>query len=252
VELEAFPDVEARTRWREIMTQVRNKRIDKYREKMLGKPSLWMVWRAELPQGQEIRKAGLERLRIWASFLDPDTRHTRHIARLALALYDGLAAGGLVPPLTLEHGREILHGAALLHDTGRAKREKEHHKISSQWIGKLAPPLGWSSDDLKLVAAVARFHRGALPQARHKEISALTLEQRKSAVQLTAILRLATGFDSDHSGTIHEIRVQPEDGYLAVYAKGYLPRSPMAEEIAAARHLLEVVYRCPVMVKPWK
>jgi CHAD domain-containing protein len=252
VELGAFPDVEARTRWREIMAQARNKRIDKYREKMVGNRSLWMVWRAELPQGQEIRKAGLERLRIWASFLDPDTRHTRHIARLALALYDGLAAGGLGPPLTMEHGREIMQAAAFLHDAGRAKREKGHHKTSGRWIDKLAPPLGWSAEELKVVAAVARFHRGALPQARHREISLLNPEQRKIAIHLSAILRLANGLDWDRSGTIREIRVQPQDGFVAVYAKGYSPRIPMAERIAAARHLLEVVYRCPVTVKPWK
>lgn len=80
----------------------------------------------------------------------------------------------------------------------------------------------------------------------------LNPELRKNAIHLSAIFRLANGFDCDRSGTIQEVRIQPEKGYLAVYAKGYLPRSTMAEDIAAARHLLEVVYRRPVMVKSWK
>jgi hypothetical protein len=39
---------------------------------------------------------------------------------------------------------------------------------------------------------------------------------------------------------------------LLIAAQGYSPRDNQAEAIAAARHLLETVYRRPVMVKPMK
>jgi hypothetical protein len=35
-----------------------------------------------------------------------------------------------------------------------------------------------------------------------------------------------------------------------VAAQGYSPRDRIAENIAGARHLLELVYRRPVIVKP--
>jgi len=43
--------------------------------------------------------------------------------------------------------------------------------------------------------------------------------------------------------------VREEEGFLLVSAKGYSFRHRMAERVAAARHLLEVFYRRPVMVK---
>jgi hypothetical protein len=38
--------------------------------------------------------------------------------------------------------------------------------------------------------------------------------------------------------------------FIAVQAEGYSPLDAIAERIAAARHLLEIVYRRPVLVKP--
>ncbi len=42
------------------------------------------------------------------------------------------------------------------------------------------------------------------------------------------------------------------DKMLLIAAQGYSSRDNQAEAIAAARHLLETVYRCPVMIKPMK
>jgi len=47
----AFPDAAAHSRWHARIIQERTSRIDKYKDKMTGKDSLWQVWRAELPQG---------------------------------------------------------------------------------------------------------------------------------------------------------------------------------------------------------
>jgi CHAD domain-containing protein len=48
VEIMAFPDVESRNRWREKLNHERNRRVERYREMMIGKESLWRVWRAAL------------------------------------------------------------------------------------------------------------------------------------------------------------------------------------------------------------
>ena len=61
---------------------------------MLGKNSLWHVWRAELPTGPLLEKAAMEKLRTWASFLDPDPRHSARVTRIALQLYDALSQDG--------------------------------------------------------------------------------------------------------------------------------------------------------------
>jgi exopolyphosphatase/guanosine-5'-triphosphate,3'-diphosphate pyrophosphatase len=199
-----------------------------------------------------VRKAGLERLRIWASFLDPDVPHSRHVAQLALKIYDGLELCLFRQAGNQEGAREILRAAALMHEVGRGKSEKGHHKKSYEKIAQLDPLLGWSSEELALVAAVTRYHRGALPQVRHRAITALPRDRRKIALHLAAVLRLANAFDPDPGSVIPQIRVQRKDGFILINAKGYMPRSAVAEQLAAARHLLELVCNRPIIIRPLK
>ena len=251
-QLHAFPDPKTRQHWRLIITEARNKRIQKYRQKMVGRKSLWTLWRAELPKGPAVRMAGLERLRTWAAFLDPDTVHSRHVARLALKIYDGLESLHLVAGGCNESSREILRAAALTHNVGRGKSKGSHPKKSYKRIAALPPPLGWSSDELSLVAAVARYHRGDLPQSTQIPLANVPLDRRKTAVQLAAVLRLANAFDCDATHVITDLQVQALDEVLRINAKGYLPRSKMAEHLAAARYLLEVVCNRPILIRRQK
>jgi CHAD domain-containing protein len=244
--IKALPDNETRARWHSRIVEERVRRIEKYREKMLGQTSLWQTWRAELPVGKQIESAALSRLKRWASFLDPDFRHSMRVARLALQLYDGLQR-----PANSEQ-RSILQVAALLHDVGRSKDEKGHHKATYNLIRRLTPPLSWSQEKIRLAAIVARYHRGALPGARQKTLAGLAPGHRQAAVQLAGILRLANAFDSERNGQVQRLEVSQQNGFFLIAAQGYSARDRTAEKVAAARHLLEVAYRRPVMVKPLK
>jgi len=248
--LNAFPDAEAKLRWHARIVEEREKRIAKYRQKMVGPSSLWQLWRKGLPQGKQVAAVGLRRLELWASLLDPDFRHSRHVSRLALQLYDGLLAQKRITALPSGNPRGVLRLAALLHDVGRSKGEKGHHKDSYRLIRRLAPPLGWSQQDLGLAAVVARYHRGALPQGSQKALRALSPERKQQVLQLAGILRLANAFDSKGDGRILGLEVQGHNGYPVIAAQGYSPRDRQAEAIAAARHLLESVCRVPILVKP--
>ncbi len=248
VQASVFPDAEARARWQQRIHDERVQRIEAYGKKMIGKGSLWQIWRAELPSGNQIKSAALLRLRLWASLLDPDFKHSTHVSRLSLQLYDGLAANGGSPG---RHPREraILGVAALVHDVGRSKDEKGHHKTSHRMIRRLAPPLGWPRQDLLTAGIVARYHRGALPGAGQEAFRSLSSSQRKDIVRLAAILRLANAFDASRDGRIRRLEVKSENGFLQIGAQGYSPGDRTAEAVAAARHLLETVYRRPVMVR---
>jgi exopolyphosphatase/guanosine-5'-triphosphate,3'-diphosphate pyrophosphatase len=250
LQVNAFPDADSRSKWHSRLVEERTCRIEKYRAKMLGKNSLWHVWRAQLPIGAQIESAALSRLKLWASFLDPDFKHSVHVARLALQLYDGLPVKR--PPMDSEppDQRAILQAAALLHDVGRSKKEKNHHKATYNLIRRLTPPLSWTEEKLRWVGIVARYHRGALPRVGQKTLMGLSESQRLSIIKLAGILRLANAFDSDRNGRIQRLEVHEQNAILEIAAQGYSPRDHMAEGIAAARHLLETVYRRPVIVKP--
>jgi exopolyphosphatase/guanosine-5'-triphosphate,3'-diphosphate pyrophosphatase len=248
IEIVAVPDLESRSRWREKVDSERAKRVERYREKMVGKQSLWRVWRAELPSGPQLRVAAMSRLRVWAGFLDPDCLHSQRVAQLALLLYDGLKQAGLLAANPEHDSRAVLYVAALLHDVGKARGDGGHHKDSFRMIRGLAQPLGWSAREMELAAVVARYHRGALPRPRGKTLQRLELPDRRIAVQLAGVLRLANALDL-RNGSEPALQVGIQDRAVMVQAAGYSALGRSAEEVAAARHLLETVLRRPVLVR---
>ena len=265
IEIQAFPDAESRNRWREKLNVERGKRIDRYREKMVGRQSLWRVWRAELPVGPQLRAAAMSRLRVWAGYLDPDFSHSQRVALLALLLYDGLkdaglvakdAAAGSVGALSLDYdSRAVLQAAALMHDVGKAKGQEKHQKKSYRMIRRLARPLGWSAREMEMAAVVARYHRGALPRPRGRSLQVLELQDRPIAVELAGVLRLANALDVRHGrrGDGGEdsprLEVSLQDRVVVVRVPGYSALDGSAESVAAARHLLETVLRRPILVR---
>ncbi len=244
----AFPEIESRVRWHKRIIEERNQRIETYRNKMVGEHSLWPVWRQDLPQGKQVEAVALQRLKLWAGFFDPDFKHSNLVSRLALQLYDGLPAHAEMNGNGSQQ-REILRMAALLHDVGRSKSEKGHHKKSVRLIGKWTVPLGLRSRDLRLASAIARYHRGALPRTGQKTLAGLSAGQRAEVDRLAGILRFANAFDANHRGRIRRVKVESQGQYFRVAAEGYSARDRMADDIAGARHLLELIYRKPILVK---
>ena len=257
VEIMAFPDAESRKRWREKLNVERGKRIERYREKMVGRESLWRVWRAELPVGSQLRRAAMSRLRVWAGYLDPDFSHSERVAQWTLLLYDGLKDAGLVTTGAATQdsdcdSRAVLQAAALMHDVGKAKGAKNHEKNSYRMIRGLARPLGWSAREMELAAVVARYHRGTLPRPGGKSMQLLELPDRPMAMELAGVLRLANALDKGkgrEGENAPRLEVSLQDRFVLVRAAGYSALDRSAEDVAGARHLLETVLRRPVLVR---
>jgi CHAD domain-containing protein/HD superfamily phosphodiesterase len=253
-----FPDEASRKRWHDRIVEEREKRIERYRDKMVGENSLWQVWRAPLPQGKQIQALATQRMKLWANGLDPDFPHSERVASLALQLYDGLLASGWQPSVDSISARSSLLAAALLHDVGKSKGEKGHHKTSLDMIRAHGNPLGWNPADLQRAAIVARFHSGTLPSRKHKTLRDLLPDEQKATIQLAAVLRLANALDASHDGHIRRIQIENvqiknnKNEALIITAEGYSPLGSSAQTIAAERHLLETVLRRPIVLKPMK
>ena len=272
-----FAEEPSRQRWHARIVEERAKRIDEYRERTVGPDSLWSLWRAGLPQGKQIQQIATRRMKLWAKALDPDFPHSERVSRLALELYDGLHAIGLMGMLNgSQNGaatevRSSLYVAALLHDVGKAQGNKGHHKTSLELIKAHGNPLGWKPETIARAAIVARFHAGALPSRSHKALRDLLPDEQRITIQLSAILRLANAMDTAHDGDIRRVKIESvtppkrrTNGFLRkppalgknealiIAAEGYAPGSATAQTIAAERYLLETVLRRPVVVKPMK
>ncbi len=253
-----FRDQDSRRRWHERILSERAKRIEVYRKKMIGPASLWQIWRTALPQGKQIQALATRRMKLWAHGLDPDFAHSERVACLALQLYDGLLASGWQPSADAISARSSLLAAALLHDVGKSKGDKGHHKTSFDMIRAHGNPLGWKPADLQRAALVARFHRGSLPTRKHKDLRDLLPDEQKAIIQLAAILRIANALDAAHDGHIRRIQVENaqiranDNRAVVIAAEGYSHLSASAQTIAAERHLLETVLHRPVIIKPMK
>jgi exopolyphosphatase/guanosine-5'-triphosphate,3'-diphosphate pyrophosphatase len=266
-----FPDEASRKSWHAQILEERTRRINEYREKTVGPDSLWVAWRAGLPQGKQIEATATLRMKLWAKALDPDFAHSERVSRLALDLYDGLVAVGLLQFANANEARSSLQIAALLHDVGKSEGNKGHHKTSFELIRGHSNPLGWRPEYLLRAAIVARFHGGALPSRSHKTLRDLLPDELRITIQLAAILRLANAFDAVHDGHIRRVKIEnsdtgkrrtngflrkpaklPPNQALVIEAEGFVAGSTTAQAVAAERYLLETVLRRPVVVKAMK
>lgn len=237
---------DARKRWELLLEKERTARIERYRETMAGENSLWSEWRTELPRGLAARQASLTRLQAWSSFLDSDLQHNRRVANFAVQIYKGLERLAVLTD-DAKNGCDLLRAAAVVHEVGRAGGNKNHHKKTEKMVGQLDSLVGWTRQDILIMAQVARYHRGALPQI--SRLQGMPAMQRRQVKLLAGILRLANALDAEHSGVIRRITTIKSDGFVVIRAQGLVADSSLAEKIAAARHLLEITCGLPVLVQ---
>jgi exopolyphosphatase / guanosine-5'-triphosphate,3'-diphosphate pyrophosphatase len=129
--------------------------------------------------------------------------HARQVQRLALRLFDAFGARiGCTPD-----ERQTLSDAALLHDVGYHINYDRHHKHSYHLILH-AELLGITPAEQVVIANVARYHRGAPPKKKHRNFSGLDKELRDRILRLSALLRVADGFDRGHVGAVGELGVR--------------------------------------------
>ncbi len=148
-----------------------------------------------------------------------DEPHARHVARLALSLFDQLEELHRLG----EVERRILLGAALLHDIGQYVSYRKHHKHSLYLIihGELSV---FSPVEIPLVALVARYHRRALPKPGHFVWEELDASDRDRVTKLAAILRVADALDREHLQRVDSVvaEVGTDAVTLAVTGRGDL------------------------------
>ncbi|HEY1450510.1 MAG TPA: Ppx/GppA phosphatase family protein [Solirubrobacteraceae bacterium] len=89
-----------------------------------------------------------------------DVAHTRHVAALALGMFDELARLGLHEGDARE--RELLWAASILHDVGMSVDYDDHHKHSRYLILNAGLP-GFTPVEVAIIAQAARYHRKGMP-----------------------------------------------------------------------------------------
>jgi len=129
--------------------------------------------------------------------------HSKHVQKLALQIFDSI--GQRLGCSTED--RKLLADAALLHDIGYHISYDKHNKHSYHLV-EHAELLGMTPADQIIVANVARYHRGAEPKKKHANYGGLDKPMRETIKRLSAILRVADGFDRGHAGAVAEVKAR--------------------------------------------
>jgi exopolyphosphatase/guanosine-5'-triphosphate,3'-diphosphate pyrophosphatase len=163
----------------------------------------------------------------------PSGPHPEHVARLALALYDGLLDAHRLPPAM----RELLQYAALLHDVGSVIGYDLHAEHSGYVIrnGHLR---GLTAEEVAIVAVVARYHGKGRPRKRDAAIAAMAKPARRAVRWLSALLRIAEGLDRSHYQLIRQVRVARRGERWAILLTA---RRDAKLELWAARRRLDLL-----------
>ncbi len=161
---------------------------------------------------------------------ETEPAHPLHVSKLALDLFDSLAAWhGWAEP-----ERGLLECAARLPDIGWAVTAPDgagHHKASARLIREY-PWTGVEPSTVLQLAAIARYHRKALPSVGHRTYTALDEPGRQRVRRLGGILRVADGLDRRHVQAVTRVWIeQRPDAWVL------RPQSPqdIGPEIAAAK-----------------
>lgn len=158
---------------------------------------------------------------------DCDLKHGAHVSRLATRIFDQTRALHCLP----DESRELLHYAALVHESGLHISDRGHHK-HSYYLIRHADLKGFTEDELLIVANVARYFRGAPPRDDHANLVELSPTQRADVEKLASILRIAEGLDRGNRQRVRDVAVRVSRETVRFLVRN---RSNASVEIGSAR-----------------
>lgn len=131
-----------------------------------------------------------------------DLDYSQRVANFALSIFDQLQG-------VLHHWgsqeRELLWVAAILHNCGFYISHAAHHK-HSYYLIRHAELLGFTENELEIIANIARYHRKSKPKKKHENYQNLPDKTaRKLVSEVSAILRLAIALDRRQIGAITSV-----------------------------------------------
>lgn len=156
-----------------------------------------------------------------------DGAHAKQVADLALRLFD--------QTVELHHfgeaERELLEYAALLHEIGMHVSFRGHHR-HSYYLIRHSGLQGFTTDQVRIMANVARYYRKALPSLEHDNYIELSEQLRKVVDVLSSILRIAAGLDRGRRQAVADVHVELAKNKVHIKVKERLDASL---EIESAR-----------------
>jgi len=192
--------------------------------------------------GKEITEASQKISQIYW----PDTEHCMQVTGLALDFFDCLTELHRLS----ERERFLLECAAILHDVGLSKNRSGHHKESAKLILN-DTRLPFTSQERRIVASIARYHRKGLPKQKHYNLLTLDRETVHKVKILGSLLRVADGLDYTHQSIVKSLEVKVGTKKIVVECLSETESTLEEQAFNKKKDLFEKVF-ARKMVLVWK
>lgn len=134
-----------------------------------------------------------------------------HVADLGARILKAVGRHYEVDP-SLER---LLRAAGLLARAGNAVAYSKYH-LHSYYIIRNADLMGFTDDEINVIALAARYHRKGMPKTSHEEFGKLSKDRQHDVELIAGILRIASGLDRSHDQCVREMSSSSKDGTLTL------------------------------------
>jgi exopolyphosphatase / guanosine-5'-triphosphate,3'-diphosphate pyrophosphatase len=177
-----------------------------------------------------------------------DLAHAHQVANLSDMLFDNFRE-----TLGLKKGDALyLLLASYLHDVGMFLYNRAHHKHSEYIVSNLNL-FRLSDEEIKVIAAIGRYHRKGLPSDTHFLYNSLPKDKQVLVQKLSAILKIANALDRSHRQKVKKLEVKSSRGQeiiLTVLVAGnfllekieFQEKKEMFEDISGYKISLKIQY----------
>lgn len=180
----------------------------------------WMISRGliadRLRYQGSVRRRSVLRL---AQKYDVDRSHAELVADLTLRSFDQ-TRDSLHDWSDTE--REWLWAAAILHNCGHFISNSGYHK-HSYYLIRNSGMLGFTEEEIEVIANLARYHRKSLPRRKHLPFEAMTKEHKRLVRQLSALLRLTAVLDRRRKAAVQAVRWVVQSRTACLYIQPFDP-----------------------------
>jgi CHAD domain-containing protein len=237
--------------WQVRVEEVRQERLQTYRQLALGGANVWHGWFGSFPKHDWLAySAG--RITATRKAMDPKPARSLAVSRIARKLWSELSLCHTGPIFRDQDEKRVLLAAARLSGIQYKSGKRSRSKSARTFLLKSPVPPAWTFAQWERVAWSIRFQRGPEPGVSNKRFSGLSVEQQGAIQMLAGVLRIALAAQRSGVTCGARIKVDPLAQGLLLHVEGVEETPEIAARFAEAKHLLERSIGKTILVQPAK
>jgi len=140
-----------------------------------------------------------------------ELQHVLQVRDSALLLFSALKSVHQLPP----EYREWLSAAALLYEVGDYVNRAGHHR-HSYYIISNSEILGYTPQQRRIVAAIARYLGKSRPTPEDGPMSVLNPQEQAAVTKASMLLRIARALHMNHSQSVAQVGISARNGRVSL------------------------------------